>query len=171
MAPAIIIRACNESDITTLLHLSVDTFRETFEEFNTIENMRLYLETFSDGRIADELHEPGSIFYIAEENNKPVGYARIRLSKTPAALPERSLEIERLYARKTHIGKGVGKQLMNTCLEHAKQHGFDCVWLGVWEHNTRAIAFYQQYGFERFSEHIFMVGNDAQTDFLMQKKL
>lgn len=171
MSREITIRTGSLRDIATLLHLSIQTFKETFEEFNTTENMNLYLRSFSEERIADELAEPGAEFFIAEENGEPVGYARVRISRTPAALNGRALEIERLYARRMYIGKGIGKQLMDTCLKYAKQNGFSSVWLGVWEHNVRAIAFYQQYGFGRFGQHIFMVGNDAQTDFLMQKKI
>jgi ribosomal protein S18 acetylase RimI-like enzyme len=60
---------------------------------------------------------------------------------------------------------------MSTCLHHAKEHGHDRVWLGVWELNARAIAFYEKWGFEKFGEHVFMLGTDPQTDFMMRKKL
>jgi ribosomal protein S18 acetylase RimI-like enzyme len=45
------------------------------------------------------------------------------------------------------------------------------IWLGVWEHNEHAISFYKKFGFEQFGDHIFMLGNDAQTDLLLKKNL
>lgn len=118
------------------------------------------------------MHEPGSVFFIAEENGSPAGYAKVRNQKTVEALDHlKALEIERLYAVKDWIGKGIGSKLMQHCLDYAFQQGYDVVWLGVWEHNPRAIQFYKQWGFEKFGEHVFMLGSDAQTDHLMKKNL
>jgi ribosomal protein S18 acetylase RimI-like enzyme len=60
---------------------------------------------------------------------------------------------------------------MSECLQFARENNSKWVWLGVWENNERAIAFYKRWGFERFNEHIFMLGNDAQTDWLMKKSI
>jgi len=43
------------------------------------------------------------------------------------------------------------------------------VWLGVWEHNPRAIAFYRKWGFEAVGEHVFVVGTDPQRDLVMTR--
>ena len=45
------------------------------------------------------------------------------------------------------------------------------LWLGVWEHNTKALAFYQRFGFYRIGSHSFFVGQDEQTDFLLRKDI
>ena len=82
-----------------------------------------------------------------------------------------TIEIERIYASKAYLGKHVGKTLMEACLKLAKQGGHNVVWLGVWEHNPRAIAFYEKWGFEKFGSHSFLLGNDLQTDLLMKKNL
>jgi ribosomal protein S18 acetylase RimI-like enzyme len=133
----------------------------------------LYLnKTFTLRKIKEEIQEQGSMFFIAEEHNESVGYARVRISKIPDGLAGvAAMEIERLYADKKFIGKRVGYLLINTCLRYAKEHGYKVVWLGVWEHNTRAIAFYQRSGFETFGQQTFMLGHDAQTDLLMKKIL
>jgi diamine N-acetyltransferase len=60
---------------------------------------------------------------------------------------------------------------MQSCLDYIQQQGCDTVWLGVWEHNPRAIAFYEKWGFEKFGAHDFLLGTDLQTDILMKKKL
>ncbi|MFZ6013674.1 MAG: GNAT family N-acetyltransferase [Bacteroidota bacterium] len=173
MTSAITIRPCTISDIGTILALGIKTFRDTFAEYNTAENMRQYLEkTFTPGQLAKEFNETGSAFFLALDGELQVGYAKVRTSEKPEGLGSISaLEIERIYAVQEYIGRGVGQTLMETCISHAKQLGCDTIWLGVWEYNPRAIAFYEKWGFEKFGEHVFMVGNDPQTDFLLKKKL
>jgi diamine N-acetyltransferase len=140
---------------------------------NTPENMMMYInEKFTIRKIREEMEEPGSLFFLAEKDHRAIGYARVRSSQH---LPElngvNAVEIERLYTEKNFIGKGIGRLLMNTCLEYARQHSFKTVWLGVWEQNVRAIEFYKKLGFEKFSHHVFMLGRDAQIDHLMKKNL
>ena len=84
---------------------------------------------------------------------------------------ENAFEIQRLYVLQTYQGFGLGKQLFEFALEHAEKNGFSWAWLGVWEHNTKAQAFYNRYGFEKFSQHHFMVGQKVDTDWLLRKKL
>ena len=67
--------------------------------------------------------------------------------------------------------KGVGPALMQACMDIAKELKKSVIWLGVWEKNSRAIAFYQKWGFEKFGEHIFPIGDDPQTDWLMKKAM
>jgi diamine N-acetyltransferase len=171
--PNITVRTCTPKDVGVLLSLGIETFRDTFSEFNSAENMRLYLsKNFSQEKVAAEFDEPGAVFFIAEQNDVPMGYAKVRSAKKPEGLNGYSpMEVERIYVSKDHLGKGVGQLLMQTCIDHAKQSGYDMIWLGVWEHNKRALAFYEKWKFERFSQHTFMLGNDAQTDLLLKKKL
>lgn len=173
MSDNVTVRVCTVSDIETLVRLGIQTFRETFDAVNTVENMKLYLEkTFTVEKIRNEFKEPGAVFFMAEHQNIPLGFAKVRTSKNEPGLNGTSpLEIERLYAAKDHIGKGIGKMLMQTCIDQARKSGCDVVWLGVWEHNVRAIEFYRKSGFTKFGQHTFMLGTDAQTDFLLQRKL
>lgn len=173
MNESVSIRSCSLYDAEAIVSIGIRTFRETFDEMNTTANMMLYInETFTLKKIREEIREPGSVFFIAEKHDEAIGYARIRNSKTPENLKATApLEIERMYADKKYQGKRVGHLLMNTCLHYAADNGFDVVWLGVWEHNSRAISFYEKWGFEKFGQHIFMLGNDPQTDLLMKKHL
>jgi ribosomal protein S18 acetylase RimI-like enzyme len=50
----------------------------------------------------------------------------------------------------------------------AKQNKVAYIWLGVWEKNERAINFYKKNGFVTFDTHIFKLGNEAQTDYMMK---
>jgi ribosomal protein S18 acetylase RimI-like enzyme len=113
-----------------------------------------------------------NIFLVAEEENTPVGYAQLVLdSKEEFIKRRKAMEIRRIYASSSHIGKGVGRELMQTSLAEARQRGCDCVWLGVWEKNPRAIDFYKRWGFVEVGTHIFTVGDDPQTDFIMELTL
>jgi len=167
------IRQCSDDDVAVLAQLGALTFRDTFESSNTPENMKLYLETtFTVDKVREELKERGTLFFLAEEDHVPVGFAKVRDSHTPSELSgSRSLEIERIYATRNYIGKGLGQMLMRTCLAYAEQNDYETVWLGVWEYNDRAISFYNKWGFETFGQHVFMLGDDPQIDLLMKKKL
>lgn len=173
MSHSITIRSCSLSDAEALVSIGIKTFRETFDEMNTPENMMRYLnDTFTLRKIRAELQEPGATYFLAEEKDSPIGYARLRTGEKPADLEaESALEIQRLYVDKKHLGKRVGYLLMNTCLNLARERGHDVVWLGVWEHNRRARDFYKNWGFEEFGKHTFMLGADAQTDLLLKKKI
>lgn len=173
MDESITIRTASLEDAQAIVSLGIRTFRDTFDDVNTPENMMRYLnQTFTVKKISEEIREPGSLFLLAERGEEIIGYARVRNSQTPVELKHfKSLEIERLYADKRFLGKRVGYLLMSQCIQFAEDNGYEVVWLGVWENNERAIAFYRKWQFERFGEHTFMLGDDAQIDWLMKKHL
>jgi len=160
-------------DIETLVALGIKTFRDTFDEFNTPQNMLLYINrTFTKKSIEQELKDPGTSYFLAFDGRRAAGYAKVKASEKPAGLNiGPTVEIERLYAHRDYHGKKVGYMLMQTCLAFARKKGCKTIWLGVWENNARAIAFYRKSGFEKFGQHTFMLGNDAQTDLLMMREL
>lgn len=103
---------------------------------------------------------------------KPVGYVRMREGEKYPEFGDRdSLEIARIYVVNKFIGTGVGKLMMQKCISLAKEIKKDIIWLGVWEKNKRAISFYTKWGFEKFAEHPFLLGDEVQTDWLMKKEI
>ena len=84
---------------------------------------------------------------------------------------QNAIEIQRIYLLQSQTGQGQGGQLMNHCLDWAGSVGHGAVWLGVWERNDRALAFYQKVGFMRFSYHYFQFGSERQRDFWLYKPL
>lgn len=158
-----------------LADLSRQTFTDTFACYNKPEDMQLFLDTqFTRDQLMKEPDEPNNYFFIAWEAGEPMGYMRLRFWQTPpySSLPsEPTVEITRLYATRPAIGKGVGKALMQFAVDFARSERVNQIWLGVWEHNERAIRFYQKWGFERKGEHPFLLGTDIQTDWLMAKEL
>lgn len=82
-----------------------------------------------------------------------------------------ALEIERIYVLSSYHGGGVGQALYHHAMSVAEDRKASYVWLGVWEHNHRALRFYEKNGFIAFGTHIFQLGNDQQTDILMKKSV
>lgn len=167
------IRRADLEDAEMLAELSRKTFWDAFHENpkNAPEDMADYMNSaFNVGQIRKELADEKAIFLIAEIENEAVGYAKLSLgSREPEITAEKPIELVRLYSKQEFLGKGIGAKLMDECFEFAGKNGCDAMWLGVWEFNPRAQAFYRKYGFYEVGKHIFQLGSDAQTDILMQK--
>jgi ribosomal protein S18 acetylase RimI-like enzyme len=172
MQPVILKRAGQE-DAALIADLSRRTFQEAFAAANTKEDMELFMEKqFTREGLMQEVYAGVSHFFIAYELHKPVGYVCIRPGDNlPEFAKQFSIELARIYVLQSHLGKGIGKLLMQKAIEVAIAEQKEIIWLGVWEKNERAIQFYQQWGFRRFGEHDFLLGHDVQTDWLMLKRL
>jgi ribosomal protein S18 acetylase RimI-like enzyme len=160
-------------DLKKLQEIGRKTFIETFSEDNTEADMKKYLdESFSDDKLILELNNQHSEFYFAELDTKVIGYLKINFAQAQTEnIHQRSLEIERIYVSKEFHGKKIGQILFDKALQITKQKDLNYLWLGVWEKNTRAINFYKKNGFVEFDKHIFKLGNDEQTDILMNLEL
>jgi len=167
----IIIRLATEQDAELIADLSRKTFYESFAAENTKENMGKFMsEQFTKQKLMDEVRQPWHIFFIAFMSEEPVGYVKLRDAAVPSQLLNHlCLEIARIYSIQRTIGKGVGKRLMQICHDIAKEKGKKILWLGVWKKNQRAINFYARWGFEKFGEQEFILGDDVQKDWLMMK--
>lgn len=163
----------SSEDYKTVQKISKETFYETFSESNSEEDMQTYLEeSFSDNKIKQQLLNNGSFFFIAYDENVPIGYLKINLDTAQTELRDpTSLEIERIYVKAIYHGQKVGQLLYNKAFEIAQQKGKKSIWLGVWEKNPRAIRFYEKNGFTEFDTHIFTLGHEQQIDIMMRKML
>lgn len=171
--PSITIQKAGIKDLEIIQNLGIQTFSETFAEDNTEEAMKKYLEeSFNTAKLTAELNTPDSLFYIAWEEDNPIGYLKVNSGKGQTELQdETSLEIERIYVKKSHHGKKVGQILYDQAVETAQHLRKSYLWLGVWEKNLRALHFYRKNGFVEFDKHIFRLGNEEQTDLMMKKIL
>ena len=152
------------SELSLLQEISKITFEETFAAFNTKEDMTHYFEhNLSLNQLALELQSQKSSFYFIYVEEELSGYMKLNFSET--------FEIERIYILKKFQGIGVGKTFMNFAFDQSKSHGFNSLWLGVWEHNTKAISFYKSLGFISYGQHDFLLGSDLQRDILMRLEL
>ena len=167
------VRYGTTDDAKMLSELGAKTFYDTFAKDNTQENIAAYIKrSFSSEIQFSELSEPDAIFLIAESECIAIGYAQLIMnSKDEAIKCTRPVEIRRIYASQEYLGKGVGKELMKATIREARQRGCECVWLRVWEKNQRAIDFYKKWGFREVGNHLFLVGDDPQNDFVMKLEL
>ncbi|HTJ51739.1 MAG TPA: GNAT family N-acetyltransferase [Cyclobacteriaceae bacterium] len=168
------IRRATLNDALLLTTLGASTFEETFREQNTAEDMKLYLENnFTVQKLEQEIQEEGNIFLLAFDDQNAAGFVKLRPGvEKPEGLDDaNAFELERIYVAKDYFGKKVAHALMEASLDLAKSLGYKTLWLGVWEENYRALAFYDKWGFEKFGSHPFLLGTDLQTDLLLKKKL
>ncbi|KFF16390.1 GNAT family N-acetyltransferase [Flavobacterium hydatis] len=161
------------ADIEKLQNIGRQTFLETFSLPNTEENMNSYLSSsFAFDNLKNEIENPDSKFFFAVLNDEVIGYLKINSGKAQTELKEdNALEIERIYVSREFLGKKVGQLLYDKALQIAQERKVGYVWLGVWEENHRALAFYKKNDFIEFDKHIFKLGNDPQTDIMMKLTL
>ncbi len=164
-----IIRQAELRDAAPLAALAERTFRDTFEAANTPEDMALHCrEHYREALQGQEILDPGLTTLVCEHDGELVAFAQLRRDPPPPCVPSaRPLEIQRLYVASAWHGKGLAQELMRHCLTQAESEGADQVWLGVWEHNPRAIAFYRKFGFQEVGNHIFPLGTDPQCDLIL----
>jgi ribosomal protein S18 acetylase RimI-like enzyme len=160
-------------NIQALKAIGIQTFNEAFAHLNTPENMADYLATaFADEKLADEVGNPYSEFYMAQIDGDIVGYIKINYGPTQTDIKdEDALEVERIYVLNAFHGKKVGQLLFDKAFDIAVKMKKAYIWLGVWEHNAKALAFYKKNGFEVFGSHDFQLGDDLQTDLMMKRYL
>ncbi|MCE1252429.1 MAG: GNAT family N-acetyltransferase [Anaerolineae bacterium] len=169
----ITIRPCHDSDLKMLQKIGIETYDETFRAMNEPHIMDQYLaEAFNLARLREELANKSSYFYFLFVDEILAGY--LKLNEAPAQSdindPD-ALEIERIYVRKAFKGQGLGKYLMNYALDFARFKAKTYAWLGVWEKNSAAIAFYKKMGFVEAGGHSFRMGDEIQSDLVMKKQL
>ena len=167
------LRRAQISDLEAVAELSRSSFTAAFAAVNTPENMDSYLQqAFALEVMAVEFSNPNNCIILAESHQELAGYAKLRRdSEEPCVNTIRAIELERLYTAPELIGRGVGALLMQEAIRTARQEHYESLWLGVWEHNSDAIRFYQREGFLDVGSHSFMLGKDRQIDRIMELSL
>lgn len=116
-----------------------------------------------DGRI---------VTLVAEVDGRAAGYAQLaRGAAPPIVTGPLPMEIVRFYVDRPWHGRGLAQQLMAAAADSARAAGARTLWLGVWERNPRAIAFYRKCGFDEAGTRIFVLGADHQRDLVLARSL
>ena len=167
------IRRGTHDDAALLSDLSARTFSETFAADNTPEDLDAYMSTsFNVAQQTAELEDPASTFLIAEVDGHAAGYARLHAGEPAEGVEGTNpVELVRLYVSRDWLGRGLGEQLMRACIDEARKAAHGTMWLGVWERNGRAQAFYRKWNFRAVGEHTFPLGSDLQRDIVMERPL
>lgn len=162
------IRHATPADAAALAQIAERTFRDTFAAHNTPDDLEAYVATaYGEPQQRAELERGDTVLFLADEQDSPpIAYTQMR--RTPTS-PNGDVEIARFYVDKHHHGRGIAQTLMQAAIDEARAIGGTKLWLGVWEHNLRAIAFYKKCGFVDVGSQPFLVGSDLQTDRVMSR--
>jgi diamine N-acetyltransferase len=156
-----------EADAPLLAELAARTFFEAFAADNDPDDMRRHLEmSYTPQLQLAEIRDPAiDTLLVRIAGGAPIAFAQLRAGHVSDGVPaEGSIELWRFYVDKSWHGRGLAQTLMNAAKARARRRGAHSVWLGVWQHNARAQAFYAKQGFRKVGKHVFVVGSDPQTD-------
>jgi GNAT superfamily N-acetyltransferase len=168
--PAIRFRHGVAADAVTLSGFMRHAFTSAFGALNDPEHLAVFLaDSYTPARQAAELADPAIATLIAEVDGGLAGYAQVKNNRyVPESVTGPSpIELARFYVDPARIGGGIAWPLMERAKDEARQRGGKTFWLGAWEINARAIAFYRKAGFEPVGKHTFRVGGDEQVDLVM----
>lgn len=137
------------AEVETLQKLSIETFSDTFKDQNSAQDLADYLKTAYDlSKLTAELNDPNSQFYFAYLDGQLAGYLKLNLNEAQSEqVAPNALEIERIYIRSAFKRHGLGRFLFQEALKLAQEENCSTIWLGVWEKNYPALAFYEKMGF------------------------
>ena len=169
----LIIQKCSIEDLQVLRDVGYETYDDSFRALNTPETMDAYLaEAFDLEKIKKELETPQSEFYFLYVDDKLAGYIKINDAPAQTDINDaESVELERIYIKSEFKRLGLGTVLIQYAEEIAIARDKQYVWLGVWEENLKAIAFYEKMGYKEFDRHTFRMGDELQSDLVMKKEL
>jgi len=171
--PELLIRPASPADVERLCAVAARTFRETYRPISDPGEVEDYVRgAFTPEAVGAWLREPDAHTLLALVGSEAVGYARVRRGATPAGVdgPE-PVELVRLYVDASMHGRGVGAALMRACMESARALGARTIWLGAYEENRRALAFYADWGFVPAGTRAFEFGGRIYADPVLQKAL
>jgi ribosomal protein S18 acetylase RimI-like enzyme len=154
------------ADATLLAELGARTFHESFAADNDPEDMRRHLESqFAPSIQLAEIENPAlDTLIVRDAQGRAVAFAQVRSGKKTDGVPDGSIELWRFYVDKPWHGRGIAHVLMDAAKARGRRRGATTMWLGVWERNARAQAFYRKHGFQKVGSQVFVVGTDPQTD-------
>lgn len=167
------IRAATLADVDALTAFGARSFYESFAADNTPEDMEKHLASAWRPELQRaEIEDPSLDTILAVSNGQLAGFAMVRdRQEPPDVTATRPVELWRFYVDRSWQGRGLARALMSAVEERARARGGRELWLGVWERNARAVAFYRKCGFEVVGKKIFVVGSDPQTDHVMMRML
>lgn len=170
---AVLIRRGRPEEAAELSAFAERVFREAFGAQNRTADLEMYIrEAYGERQQAAELEDQDVTTLMAEVDGRLAGFAQLRTGKAPVCVSGSTpIELWRFYVDGPFHGRGVARALMEAVVGAARARSADTLWLGVWERNPRAQAFYRKCGFEDVGQHGFLVGTDLQTDRVMAQRL
>ena len=169
----LVIRLVKSQEVEDLVKIGRHTFIEAFAAQNSEEDLLLYVDSaFTTEQMSQQIKNPFCEHYFAVIEDHIIGYLKLNTgSAQTEKQDDEALEVERIYVLKNFIGQGIGQSLLDKAFQRSREKGCKAIWLGVWNKNERAIRFYQKNGFKVVGQHVFLLGTDEQTDFIMRREV
>jgi ribosomal protein S18 acetylase RimI-like enzyme len=165
------IRDATAADLPAIDRVFRQSFCDTFAHLYRAENLAAFLGKFTPDAWAEEFADPRYRFRVAEVDGDIVAYVKLGPSALPIETDAQAIELRQLYVLKEHHGSGIAAALTDWAIDEARAQGFEELYLTVYVDNHRARRFYDRYGFEAVGRYDFMVGNHADEDIIMRKRL
>ncbi|MFN0212755.1 MAG: GNAT family N-acetyltransferase [Saprospiraceae bacterium] len=167
------ITLANSEDLEPLRSFAERTFRIAFQADNDPERFEEYCaKAFSTAQFMEELGHIGSKFWLGWKGETLAVYLKLNFDTHPEELgSQQTVQVERLYVEPSLQSNRIGEQMLYFACKQAQEAKADWIWLSVWQENPPALRFYERFGFEIFGTKTFWLGDEAQTDWLVRKKL
>ena len=167
------IRRALSADAPVVAELARRTFMDAFGDDSDPHDVVLHVaRSYGVPQQSAEIAHPGITTLVAEVAGHPAAYTQIRRGQPPSCVPDGdAVEIARFYVDQAWHGRGIAQRLMNAALAEARGTGARMVWLMVYEHNHRALAFYAREGFRETGRHGFLFGNSLVMDLVLVRGL
>ena len=117
--------------------------RAVFEEFKAVRAGTVYFDPTTDDLYA-LFTKPGSVCWVVEKDGEIIGSAGIFPTE---GLPEKHCELVKFYIRSGFRNQGLGKILLQKCLDSAVSFGYEAVYLESLPEFSSAIHLYERNGF------------------------
>jgi ribosomal protein S18 acetylase RimI-like enzyme len=146
------------------------SFRDAFGHlFNDRKALTEYLDyTYNADKVARSIHKENNIFFLAFLENVPVGFAKVKKHSLNEQIESiAQMELQKIYVLSYYHGSGAGAALMQAVLDLADQIKPDFLWLDTHISNSKAIRFYEKFGFIRSGKAYFTIGTQNFEYYLM----
>jgi diamine N-acetyltransferase len=165
---SLVLRKATASDAETLAGFALRTFNETYAANSNSSDLEAYVRAaFNPAVQAEEIVDRAGSVTLAVHRSAAgeglAGYTHLVEDQEAG-----SILLKRIYVDKAWKGSGLGRLLLDEATRESNRRGRHRLWLTVWERNTRAIAFYAKAGFRVAGETRFQLGDDTQTDLVME---
>jgi ribosomal protein S18 acetylase RimI-like enzyme len=168
----ILYRDATTDDAEALAAFARASFIDTFGHLYPPQDLADFLAaSHTPALYVGYARDPSLHLRVATQGGAIVGYSKTGDVELEVEDATQSRELHRLYVDASVKGAGVAKTLMDELLAWTRAQGAAALYLGVWENNHRAQAFYKRYGFEHIGEHDFMVGQTRDRDFIWRLAL
>ena len=158
-------------DVAAIDRVFRASFCETFAHLYREQDLAAFLAQFTPHAWTEEITDLRYAFRLAEDDGEAVGFVKLGPSSLPVQTEGPAVELRQLYVLSSHLGSGIGAELMDWALAEARRRDVEELYLTVYTDNHRARRFYGRYGFEELGPYAFMVGKQADEDIIMRMKL